>query len=63
MRAQAKVIVTGLVKRQVLDPAMLWTDDTRRIPEVASALADYADYFGMARAEVEIKLKSYFMHM
>jgi hypothetical protein len=63
LRAQAKVIVTELVDKKVLDPANLWTDDTPRIPEVARALTDYGAHFGVAPVDVEIRLKSYFMYM
>ena len=63
LRAQAKVIVTELVEKKVLDPANLWTDDTPRIPDVARALTDYCAHFGVAPVEVAIRLKSYFMYM
>ena len=54
LRAQAKVIVTELVDKKVLDPANLWTDDKPRIPEVARALTDYGAHFGVAPVDVEI---------
>ena len=63
LRAQAKVVVTELVEKHVLDPANLWTDATRKIPEVASALKDFGEFFGLPRVDVQIRLKSYFMHM
>ena len=63
LRAQAKVVVTELVASKVLDPANLWSDATRKIPEVARALTDFGEHFGVAPVDVSIRLKSYFMHM